>query len=212
MKRFLFIGSLCLVLFSFVACENITDKNTTVTESNKRISREEDKESVTDKKKERDTTETAQSMTRDNEEKSESTNQNVDNIDTEVEEDSEKIDSDTVADDKEAENSENQYVGEYAAYDIDEPGLEIQKNSDGTYKIQIKIYRLIQLDECVGEDTGNGIAFSTAELGEKDISGIISLIDDVATVKFTGSDWKEYSDVQEYKYYKTSDVPNIYTP
>lgn len=104
--------------------------------------------------------------------------------------------------------NEDNYVGEFNAYDTDEPGLEIQRNDDGTYQIQIGIYRLIQLDECIGESTENGIAFSTKELGDKDISGIITIEDDIATVIFTGSDWSAYSEINEYKYYKTSDAPN----
>lgn len=102
------------------------------------------------------------------------------------------------------------YVGEYNDYDTDEPRLEIKKNEDDTYKIQIGIFRLIQLDNCVGKLTKNGLEFSTTELGDKDISGIITLEGDIATVKFTGSGWSEYSSIDEYKYHKTSDTPNIY--
>lgn len=102
------------------------------------------------------------------------------------------------------------YVGEYNDYDTDEPRLEIKKNEDDTYKIQIGIFRLIQLDNCVGKLTEKGLEFSTTELGDKDISGIITLEGDIATVKFTGSGWSEYSGTDEYKYYKTSDTPNIY--
>ena len=54
------------------------------------------------------------------------------------------------------ENSEMEpdpYVGEYNCYDIHEPYLEIQKNEDNTYEIQIDIFRLLLLDDCVGHAT-----------------------------------------------------------
>ncbi|MBE5962176.1 MAG: hypothetical protein E7256_12490 [Lachnospiraceae bacterium] len=108
-----------------------------------------------------------------------------------------------------AEMESDLYTGEYSAYDINEPMLEIQKNNDGTYKIQIGIYRLIQLDDCTGLATAEGLSFSTTELGDRNISGIITLDDDIATVTFTGSGWSDYSSVMKYKYYKTSDTPDI---
>ena len=101
------------------------------------------------------------------------------------------------------------FVGEYNDYDTDEPRLEIQKNDDGTFKIQIGIYRLIQLYECVGVAAQDGIEFSTEEIG-KEISGTITVENGIATVKFSGAGWNDYSSVDEYQYDKTSDVPNIY--
>ena len=109
--------------------------------------------------------------------------------------------------------SAEEYVGEYNSYDVDEPDLEIQRNEDGTYTIQIGIFRLVLLDECEGEYTEEGIIFSTddyaMEYTGKPFRGIITLEDDVATVTFTSSNWKEYSDLTEYKYYKVSDIPKI---
>lgn len=122
----------------------------------------------------------------------------------------------SLAKDKESENEKGSdteadlYVGEYHDYDVDEPMLQIQKEEDGTYKIQIGIFRLIQLDQCVGYLTDEGIKFSTTELGDRDIRGIITLEDNGVKVTFTGSGWSDYSDVNEYKYRKTSDIPNIY--
>ena len=105
--------------------------------------------------------------------------------------------------------SAEEYVGEYNSYDVDEPDLEIKRNEDGTYTIQIGIYRLVLLDECVGEYTEEGISFSTNELAYEPICGTITLKDDVATVCFTSKEWLEYSDLTEYQYYKVSDVPKI---
>ncbi|OLA92384.1 MAG: hypothetical protein BHW44_02870 [Roseburia sp. 40_7] len=48
---------------------------------------------------------------------------------------------------------EDSYVGEYNSYDTDEPNLEIQKNWDGSYLVQIGMYRLAQLDDCEGKLT-----------------------------------------------------------
>lgn len=100
------------------------------------------------------------------------------------------------------------YVGEYNDYDNYEPNLEIQQNEDGTYKIQIGIFRTIWLNDCLGYATDSGIEFSTMQVGHE-ISGIITLEEDVATVTFTGG-WSDYSIINEYRYYKISDTPNIY--
>ncbi len=107
---------------------------------------------------------------------------------------------------------EDSYVGEYNSYDTDEPNLEIQKNWDGSYLVQIGMFRLAQLDDCEGKWTEQGLEFSTDEYG-KDFSGIITLEDDIATVTFTSEGWKEFADdLNVFKYYKTADVPNIYVP
>ena len=107
---------------------------------------------------------------------------------------------------------EDSYVGEYNSYDTDEPNLEIQKNWDGSYLVQIGMFRLAQLDDCEGKWTEQGLEFSTDEYG-KDFSGIITLEDDIANVTFTSEGWKEFADdLNVFKYYKTADEPNIYVP
>lgn len=104
------------------------------------------------------------------------------------------------------------YIGEYNDYAINEPMLEIQKNDDETYKIQIGIFRLIQLYDCVGYATEDGIQFSTTEWGDdREIRGMITFESDIATVTFI-SGWSDFSNIVEYEYYKTSDIPNIYVP
>lgn len=94
------------------------------------------------------------------------------------------------------------YVGEYNDYDTDEPNLIIQKNNDGTYLIQIGIFRLVQMDDCVGYEKDGRIEFSVNdwEWGDNGkISGTITLEDDIATVKFiTG--WND--SIDEYQYYR----------
>ena len=96
------------------------------------------------------------------------------------------------------------YEGEYASYDTDEPMLYIQKNEDGTYSIQIGIYRLIQLDKCVGVDKGDRLEFSTVELGEnQEITGTIVLNGEAATVTLYAP-WSDtwFKDLNEFDYYK----------
>lgn len=103
--------------------------------------------------------------------------------------------------------TEISYEGEYASYDIDEPMLFIHKNADGTYSIQIGIYRLTQLDNCVGVENEEQLDFSTKEWGEEqEITGTITLADDVATVTLYAP-WSDtwFKDVNEYQYYKLSD-------
>lgn len=108
------------------------------------------------------------------------------------------------------------YVGEYNSYDIDEPGLEIQRNEDGTYNIHIGIYRVIQLYQCVGTRTDNGIDFSTTEWDGNDFSGTITLEGDVAVVTFTSEDWDKWlgveEPVKEYRYHKVSEIPDMDVP
>lgn len=96
------------------------------------------------------------------------------------------------------------YEGEYASCDTDEPMLYIQKTEDRTYSIQIGIYRLIQLDKCVGIDKGDRLEFSTVELGEnQEITGTIVLNDEAATVTLYAP-WSDtwFKDVNEFDYYK----------
>ena len=111
---------------------------------------------------------------------------------------------------KDSEKELDTYVGEYNAYDINEPMLQIKKNDDGTYLIQIGIYRLLQLDECIGLEVDGRIEFFTTEWGEgRDITGIITVVDDIATVKLQAEWTTWFNVVDEYKYYKISNVPNI---
>lgn len=100
------------------------------------------------------------------------------------------------------------YVGEYNSYDVDEPNLEIQKNDDGTYTIQISMFRLAFLDDGVGRAGENGIEFTATAPNGQEAEGIITLEDDVATVSFTGG-WSAFSEISEFKYYKTSDIPHL---
>ena len=238
MKRFLIISMMCFMAVSFCSCgktkENSTDnktelseimdhgdekdiiddsKNTTEKGTEKVESRssnnleditedttEDASENVTEATIEATTEDKTYGATEDIDENVESTSKKVEDIDSEAENESQKEDDDTILD---------PFVGQYNSYDIDEPELQIKKNEDGTYKIQIGMYRVTSLYDCVGERTEDGIVFS-AYWGSKVFEGIITFENDIATVTFTSSNW--IVDVNEYKYYKTSNIPNIYVP
>lgn len=100
------------------------------------------------------------------------------------------------------------YEGGYNDSVYDESDLQIQKNDDGTYQIQIVIIRLAAMDDCVGHETENGLEFSVNDWdwGNGEISGIITLDGDIATVTFTAG-WNESKN--EYQYHKISDIPTL---
>lgn len=136
-------------------------------------------------------------------------------IPIEQEEQSEEVRSSSITDEKpdrtETVAAPDPYVGEYNDYDVNEPNLEIQRNEDGTYTIQIGIFRLAYLDDGVGKKAEDGIEFTVTAPNGSLAEGIITLEDDIATVTFI-SGWSEFSDISEFQYYKTSDISNIKVP
>lgn len=133
-------------------------------------------------------------------------------LDETTEEQVEKPENDVTGSNMNSGTNTDVYTGEFNDYDVNEPMLEIQKNDDETYKIQIGIFRLVQLYDCVGYAIEDGIQFSTTEWGDdREISGTITFESDIATVAFT-SGWRDFASIAEYRYYKTSDIPNIYVP
>lgn len=102
------------------------------------------------------------------------------------------------------------YEGEYSDYDVNEPSLEIKKNNDETYQIQIKIYRLFYLDDGVGKVTEKGLEFEATGPNGNKVNGVIRLEEDIATVTFFSQEWIDFADLSKYKFYKTSNVPDIY--
>ena len=106
---------------------------------------------------------------------------------------------------------EDLFVGEYNSFDMDEPSLEIQKNEDGTYWIQIGVFRLVSLDDGKGIADDDGIMFSATAPNGQILEGTITLEGETAIVTFTNAEWSTYSSENVYKYYKTSNIPNIYT-
>ena len=53
-----------------------------------------------------------------------------------------------------------EYEGEYNSYDVNEPALEIKKNDDATYQIQIDLFRLWGFDDGAGKITEEGLEFT----------------------------------------------------
>ena len=107
-------------------------------------------------------------------------------------------------------DKENQdpYVGEYNDFDWNEPNLEIEKNKDGSYEIEIGIYRISTFQNCKGTLVDDKIEFHKEIAdGEIKLKGTIELDDDIATVTFTSKDWAEYSSINTYPYKKSSNKP-----
>lgn len=102
------------------------------------------------------------------------------------------------------------YEGEYSDYDVNEPALEIKKNNDETYQIQVKIIRLFYLDDGVGTLTEKGLEFEATGPNGNKVNGVIKLEDDIATVTFLSQEWIDFAGQSEYKFHRTSNVPNIY--
>lgn len=102
-----------------------------------------------------------------------------------------------------------EYEGEYNSYDVDEPALEIKKDDNETYQIQIEFFRLWSFDDGKGKTTEEGLEFTATGPGGNEVNGIIKLEGDIATVTVFGQEWLDFAGLSEYKYYKISDVPNM---
>ena len=108
-----------------------------------------------------------------------------------------------------------EYVGEideadYLKYHIRKPILEIQRNEDATYIVQVEMYGLTFLYDGVGTVTEDGLAFTTVSPHGNLLEGIVTLEGDTATVRFLSEAWERYSPVSEYQYYRHSNTPQIY--
>ena len=101
------------------------------------------------------------------------------------------------------------YEGEYNSYDINEPALEIKKNDDETYQIQIDLFRLWGFYDDAGKITEEGLEFTATGPRGNEMNGIIKLDEDIAVVTIFGQEWLDFAGLSEYKFYKTSDVSNI---
>ena len=102
-----------------------------------------------------------------------------------------------------------EYEGEYNSYDVDEPALEIKKNDDETYQIQIDLFRLWGFYDDAGKITEEGLEFAATGPGGNEVNGVIKLEEDIAVVTIFGQEWLDFAGLSEYRFYKTSDVPNI---
>ena len=102
-----------------------------------------------------------------------------------------------------------EYEGEYNSYDVNEPALEIKENGDGTYQIQIDLFRLYSLDDGIGTAAEEGLEFAATGPGGNEVNGVIKLEEDIAVVTIFGQEWLDFAGLSEYRFYKTSDVPNM---
>lgn len=102
-----------------------------------------------------------------------------------------------------------EYEGEYNSYDVNEPALEIKKNDDATYQIQIDLFRLWDFYDGAGKITEEGLEFTATGPRGSEVNGVIKLEEDIAVVTIFGQEWLDFAGLSEYKFYKTSDVPNI---
>ena len=105
---------------------------------------------------------------------------------------------------------DSEYIGEYLDYDCNEPNLEIAKETDGKYIVQIGIFRLTTLDDGVGELTPEGMVFTATDAAGNPISGMITVEDEIATVTFTDSTWSLIENGTSYMYSKSSDIANVW--
>lgn len=103
----------------------------------------------------------------------------------------------------------DRYVGEYYDCHNEKTNLEIKRKGDGTYCIQIGIFRMFSLDDVVGKAADNGIEFTATAPGGDSLNGMITLYGDTATVTFTGGEWSTYSGISKYRYHKVSDSSGI---
>lgn len=97
-----------------------------------------------------------------------------------------------------------EYEGEYNSYDVSEPALEIKKNDDETYQIQIDLFRLWGFYDSAGKITEEGLEFAATGPGGNEVNGVIKLEEDIAVVTIFGQEWLDFAGLSEYKFYKTS--------
>lgn len=101
-------------------------------------------------------------------------------------------------------------VGEYTDAESGAPGLEIARNDDGIYTVQISIVHLAQFTDGVGRPEGEGLAFTATDPGGNPIAGTVTLSGTTATVTFTDSTWTYIPNGESFTYEKASDTPNLW--
>ena len=102
------------------------------------------------------------------------------------------------------------YIGKYLDPDLNEPNLEIAKRENGTYIVQITIYRLTTLNDGMGELTPEGMNFTATDAARNPISGVITVENEMANVTITDSTWEYLENGSTFQCRKSSDKPNIW--
>ena len=72
------------------------------------------------------------------------------------------------------ETNGDRYIGEYTDPDSGSVEMEIAENEDGTYVVQIGIYRLTELSDGVGTLEADGLRFTATDANGNPISGVIT--------------------------------------
>ncbi|MBE5954415.1 MAG: hypothetical protein E7257_09770 [Lachnospiraceae bacterium] len=105
---------------------------------------------------------------------------------------------------EEAQQTNNAYVGEYLDYDNNEPNLFISANGDGTYKLEIGIFRLAVFEDSDAVLTEAGLEFTAEDGAGNPIKGVITLEGNEAVVTFTESTWSLITNGTAYRYHRPS--------
>lgn len=102
------------------------------------------------------------------------------------------------------------YIGEYTDPDSGSVEMEIAENEDGTFVVQIGIYRLTELSDGVGTMETDGLHFTATDANGNPISGVITLNGDEAIITFTDSTWPLLPNGEQFTYTRTSDQPTLW--
>lgn len=108
------------------------------------------------------------------------------------------------------ETNGDRYIGEYTDPDSGSVEMEIAENEDGTYVVQIGIYRLTELSDGVGTLEADGLRFTATDANGNPISGVITVNGDEATITFTDSTWPLLPNGEQFTYARTSDQPALW--
>lgn len=92
------------------------------------------------------------------------------------------------------------FEGIYLDQDNDEPNLFITKQDDGSYRVEVGIFRLTFLDDGIGTADRHGLSFTATDACGEPIGGVITLQADTATVTFTSSNWELIENGSTFKY------------
>lgn len=112
----------------------------------------------------------------------------------------EQVDTET----EEMQQTDNAYVGKYLDYDNNDPNLFISANGDGTYKLEIGIFRLAVFEDSDAVLTEAGLEFTAEDGAGNPIKGVITLEGNEAVVTFTESTWSLITNGTAYRYHRPS--------
>ncbi len=101
-----------------------------------------------------------------------------------------------------ASQTNNAYVGEYLDYENNEPNLFINANGDGTYKVEIGIFRLAVFEDLDAVISDAGLEFECEDGAGNPIKGVITLEGNEAVVTFTDSTWELIPNGTVYRYHR----------